>query len=669
MTATFIVVFITLLIFVFNGITIDNIIYKNIHIKKLYLRYDNDLLLDVDELQIYDGKKEVVNITTVLNISYNGGIIKKLKLRNKELSLKGKVIFNIEDILNNKNNSLIINDFDFMFDPKLAHLKGKRLDLVYLNNNITLKFNGLTYDSIPLEGSDAIIKNIISKKDTILYIQIKSKSLLQAKLLNILNYYKIKLPFYQMSGQNNIVTNLTIPFNDKPLKVYANVKSHNTKIAVNNMIIPVKQLKVILDKNIVVTNMIINDNNQSLLISNTTNIIKNSSYGKIDIKNLKYLDLISIKNEKYDYLFNIDENILIIPKLGLYYTISPKHDYIYIKYLEQVLNAIPFLSSPVGGFSDIYIDSKNGFESTNIEIKNLYLNVDDKYFKNKKDNNNSKIKLPLLNIKITNGEIRYKKYNFKYDKLLGKVDSSRIDIQYFKNQSSIFLNTNINTSALRIKSIKLEAKEINSILEKNLFEGGYITLQANGNLDKVNGTLKLYSTLIRDVPLLNNLIVFVNTTPAIINPLLALPTLFRLGETKFDANGYFIKKGLLNFNYNMINENLNLSKTYIKSNMMDFSGTGDVNLENNKVNLNVNAIFLKDYSNVIKHIPILGYIIVGDDGNFITQVDINGTINKPTFHSNAIKDGFKGFENGLKRLLTFPFKLFDTNNSSSKTIK
>jgi hypothetical protein len=665
----FMVIFITLLIIIFNGITLDNLVYKNIHIKKLYLRYDNSLLLDIDELRVYNGEKEVINITTVLNITYNGGVIKKLKLKNKELSLKGKLIFNIEDILDNKNNSLIINDFDFMFNPKLAHLKSKRLDLAYLNNKIILKFKDLTYDSIPLKGSDAIIKNIISKKDTVLYIQIKSKSLLQTKFLNILNYYKIKLPFYQMSGQNDIIINLTIPFSKKPFKVYADIKSYNTKIAVNNIIIPVKQLKVILDKNTVVTNMIIDDNNQSLLISNTTNVIKNSSYGEISIKNLKFLNLFSIKNKKYDYSFNIDENILIIPEIGLYYTISPKHDYIYIKYLEKVLNIIPFLSSPIGRFSDIYIDSKNNFQSTSIEIKDLYLKVDDKYFKNKKDDNNSKVKLPLLNIKMTNGEIRYKKYNFKYDKFLGKVNLSRIDIEYFKNKSSIILNTNIDTNSLHIKSVKLEAEDINSILEKKIFEGGYISFQVYGNLNKVDGSLKLYNTLIRDLPLLNNLIIFINTTPAIINPLLVLPTLFRLGETKFNTTGYLVQKGLSNFKYNMINNNLNLSKIYLKSNMMDFSGVGDINLENNQVNLKVNAIFLKDYSKIISYIPIVGYIILGDDGNFITQVDINGTVNKPIFHSNLIKDSFKGFENWLKRILIFPFKLFDINSSSNETIK
>jgi hypothetical protein len=74
---------------------------------------------------------------------------------------------------------------------------------------------------------------------------------------------------------------------------------------------------------------------------------------------------------------------------------------------------------------------------------------------------------------------------------------------------------------------------------------------------------------------------------------------------------------------------------------------------------------MKDHSKFLNHIPIVGYIITGDDGNFMTQVDIYGSFDKPEFETHTVKNASRGAVNMVKRTLGLPFKLigdiFDQN--------
>jgi hypothetical protein len=163
---------------------------------------------------------------------------------------------------------------------------------------------------------------------------------------------------------------------------------------------------------------------------------------------------------------------------------------------------------------------------------------------------------------------------------------------------------------------------------------------------------------------------FINTTPAIINPLLALPTLFRLGQNGFDMQGYYTNGGWINFNYDIKKGFFYFKEFNTNGMMVDFKGKGLINLKTDDIGFNIDVVFLKDYSKFISHIPLLGYIITGDDGEFMTQVDIFGNLKKPKFETHMVKNSTRGVGNMIKRTILSPVKLiegiFDTKSTTKE---
>ncbi|MBI3873879.1 MAG: AsmA-like C-terminal domain-containing protein, partial [Arcobacter sp.] len=216
-----------------------------------------------------------------------------------------------------------------------------------------------------------------------------------------------------------------------------------------------------------------------------------------------------------------------------------------------------------------------------------------------------------------------------------------------------------NGDILSLKAKELSADFVKNSIKKDIFDKGLFTINIDGNKTNLTGTIYVKDTTIKNVRILNNLITFVNTTPAIINPILVLPTLFRMGETNFDTNGYYVKDGYLNFDYDYNSKILNLPSYYTKSKMMDFKGRGTIDIGKETLHLPIDVIFLKDYSKFLNHIPILGYIITGEDGNFVTNIDIEGTFENQEFRTHTVKNTSDGIVNVIKRTFMTPFRLFE----------
>jgi hypothetical protein len=67
---------------------------------------------------------------------------------------------------------------------------------------------------------------------------------------------------------------------------------------------------------------------------------------------------------------------------------------------------------------------------------------------------------------------------------------------------------------------------------------------------------------------------------------------------------------------------------------------------------------MKDYSNIIKHIPLVGYIILGDEKRFSYSVDITGKLKDPKVSTHIAKESFLAPFNIIKRVITLPILPF-----------
>jgi len=432
-----------------------------------------------------------------------------------------------------------------------------------------------------------------------------------------------------------------------------NFKNKNTKF--KNLFLNINKNKIDIKTNI-------SQKDLNISINSKIDTKKETSKGDIFIYNAKYQNLLEYKNKNLSYILDYSNNKinLKIPNENILYTYDgvAKH-LIKSSKLDTFLNKIEFLQNKnKNKKTKLIINTIDDFKNIKIYIENLYLNINHERFskfKFQKDSNQSD---SIVNINIKNSILAYDNRKLYVDKSQINIDKKRIDINIMPENEKNDITINIYKKNIKLKAKQVSANLINTLLKSNKLKGGFIDIELVGDARSLNGRIKLKENTVKNVRVLNNLIAFINTTPAYFNPLLALPTLFRLGETGFDMNGYYITKGSFNFIYNKKNKVLKLNSLYTKGKMADFKGKVKINFLSKKINANLDVIFLKDYSKFIDHIPILGYIIVGDDGNFVTKVDVDGSFEKQTFQTYVLNDSITGIFNVIKRTISIPLLPF-----------
>ncbi len=256
---------------------------------------------------------------------------------------------------------------------------------------------------------------------------------------------------------------------------------------------------------------------------------------------------------------------------------------------------------------DIFINAKQRYErahkiipmATNIHAKDMVL------IYNKKP-------IPLENLDIT-----------------AQDDRVKIDGNY-KNGMII---ADLVHGALYFKAYNFSGDYINTILQKDFVEGGLFTLIGSFENQVFNGELKFQNTSLKNLALMQNMVNLINTIPSLI--------VFR--NPHLGANGYQIKTGSIVFG--ITKEYLGLEKIDLIGKTLDVAGNGVIELDTNKLDLNLEVSTIKALSNVLNKIPIVGYLVLGKGGKITTNVNVKGTLDNPktkvTLASDIIQAPFK----------------------------
>lgn len=196
---------------------------------------------------------------------------------------------------------------------------------------------------------------------------------------------------------------------------------------------------------------------------------------------------------------------------------------------------------------------------------------------------------------------------------------------------------------------------INAIFDKKILKGNNMLFLAKGTSSSLKGKMIFKDVKIEDLAILNNLLLFINTSPALINPLLAIPSVVGMASNGgFNLTGYRIVDGVLTFDYNQDKKLLNIEKLVTVGNGIDFDGKGIVDIKEGTIKSSINLIFLKDYSKIVGAIPIVNYVLLGKDNRVETKVNIFGPLENPKISTNLTKDAFSVPLNIAKRVLTSP---------------
>ena len=240
--------------------------------------------------------------------------------------------------------------------------------------------------------------------------------------------------------------------------------------------------------------------------------------------------------------------------------------------------------------------------------------------------------------------LRYERYTLVTDSYdvevkpngdIKAIGSTEGDIVKFEKKGD-----NFSLNALRIKD-----EVLHPLIDFKGLQKGRYSLKQTGNIDKVmKGRIIIEGGVMKDFKAYNNTLALINT----------LPALATLQNPGFSKEGFKIKKGVAEYQI-IKGEKIVFDSIYIQGKSSTIVGKGVINLANNTIDIQLAIKTAKTLGNVMGNIPLIGYILMGEDKSMTIGLTIEGTLDKPKVKTSAAEE-----------ILTLPLELIKRTIESPK---
>lgn len=202
------------------------------------------------------------------------------------------------------------------------------------------------------------------------------------------------------------------------------------------------------------------------------------------------------------------------------------------------------------------------------------------------------------------------------------------------------------TMRIRDGIFYMDGKDFNDKFMEHLFAlsdftGGSFSFQSKGKFDKFEGVMRVENTILKEYKILNNVLAFINTVPSLAT--FSLPN--------YNSQGLPIKEGYAHFKYE--NNVVHIDNFTLNSPEMKILGDGEADMKTEIINGTLT--FKTDLGSALGKIPMVGYILLGDDGSISTTVSISGKLDNPKVETAIAKEIVTAPFNILKRTVVYPF--------------
>ncbi|MBU3013584.1 AsmA-like C-terminal domain-containing protein [Poseidonibacter lekithochrous] len=567
----------------------------------------------------------------------------KVKISNADIKYKNMIHANLDFVIDTntssaKGNALIKSFLIEDKTDKIVHITNKKSALFFsYKDDVNIKLDAINTD---IKISDYIyvdideISSIYEYSDLLKKINIKEGDLsLKIKDENNISFTSSMEGLdFPIENNSKKITELKVKGLIKNDYVKVNSLDNNIKVEVKN-----KEIFVSLNNTDIVINTKESSNNDLPLLN-------------INAKNAKF----KLDNEVYNLK---TAKAILKPKL--------------ISFWADVRNLdLPILKD---GKKVSSLSIKGDYTKNSVNIESLDKKIILKYSQNNKadikiddydvlvnTNKEEESKIKDLNIEGKNSNIIInEKFKFLADSFSLRL---RDENKYFhlNHKKTDFTFKESKDKEIDIYANDISDEFINTIFNKEILKGNNILFLAKGTSESIKGKMIFKNVKVEDLAILNNLLLFINTSPALINPLLAIPSVVGMTTSGgFNLTGYRIIDGVLTFDYNQDKKLFNIEKLVTVGNGIDFDGSGIIDVDKGTLDSHVKLIFLKDYSKIVGAIPIVNYVLLGKDKRVETKVNIFGPLENPKISTNLTKDAFSVPLNIAKRVLTSPSEFVD----------
>ena len=599
----------------------------------------SDSQIFINTFPFYSNNAEVVltdSIVEVKNADFKhkdmiDAFINSLTIDTNSLKSSGDVLLNSFSIKNGKDS--IVNITNKQMPINMDFGKDTIIELKDLETNI--KISDLVYVDIKnlskIYPYSKLLKDI-SIKDGNLSLEIKDDKNIKFKTFVKGLDFPIEKNGVKVSelNLNGLIENKNVYISniEEDLKVEI---TDNTKLYLSNY------------------DLIVDSNKDKGNLNKNLNIYLNNSKLKLD-GNLYHLESaeIFLKNGQIDFITTVRNLDIPLLKDG------KKIEELSLKGLYKNDN---LKLNTLG--NDLILELKDNCLS--LYVENLDVVYDSKELNN--EHKNLDVVGKNSNIIINN------RYKFLADNYQIRIreDSQFINLKY---KDTDILIKESKDKKIDIFANNLSDEFINTIFNKKVVSGGKFLLLANGNINNLNGKVIIENSNIEDLAILNNLLLFIHASPALVNPFLAIPSVIGMATNSgFNLTAYKVVNGSIEFNYLKEKELLDIKKLVTVGNGIDFDGKGKVDLSNLTLESEVKLIFLKDYSKIVGSIPVINYVLLGENKRVETEVNIFGELANPKISTNLTKETFSLPVNIAKRILSSPNTLLDFIKDKNEVIR
>ncbi|PHM17355.1 MAG: hypothetical protein CJD30_06920 [Sulfuricurvum sp. PD_MW2] len=215
-------------------------------------------------------------------------------------------------------------------------------------------------------------------------------------------------------------------------------------------------------------------------------------------------------------------------------------------------------------------------------------------------------------------------------------------------------NLKIRNDLFSIEGEGFNDKFMEHLFALSDFSGGAFSFQANGKADAFDGLMRVEHTILKDYKVMNNILAFINT----------IPSLATFSLPNYNAKGLPVDEGYAHIAYKkgvVFVDNFTLNSPEMK-----IMGNGRADFNENQLE---GTLTLKtDLGSALGKVPMVGYILLGDDGSLATTLSLNGKLDDPKVETAIAKEIATAPFNILKRTLVYPFLwMLDDKNTNKKS--
>ena len=578
-------------------------------------------------------------------------------------------------------------------------------------NNSTLKFDLIApvYKGKKLDGSNVAINNIFDEKSANLKLFIKTNSIYDEAINEILRAYKINVPVRQLSGKMDASLKILIKLDEKSLENF-DEKSviANGDFKISDAVLDIAGSKFNAKSALV---KLVNTSALNIDASGfgldffranaVANIDLQKSSGEIkgviesfDLKE-KNDEILAFKNEPFTALLDFskpNETTLSIEPFGINLSFGDE-SVIATKNSKFIMQNSPLLKqNGVLGFEDVSIKSK---DFTNLEIlakglkfdmpfldkngskyenddfliavskagvkvqsasKKLSLNIAEKGIEAKSndlnllvlDDNNTKEQSTPLELFAKNGDIILQDLNktLPFTSFSAEKKGKSVSLNGLAKQGRLgYFN---DEKSINLDATDISGEFINDLFGIKSFEGGKFRLKLLGESTKeFKAEVRFFGTYLKDYIFYQKLLSFLNSVPSLLS--------FKTPD--FNDKGFTVKNGkiLLTRKGDLI-EFLAIEMIGTSA---DIGGRGTIDLKSKKINIDLELKILKDASGIIDKIPLINQIILGKDRSLSTVIAIRGTTEKPEYSTQILQDALLSPLKIIRNVLQAPFLIFE----------